>query len=453
MNNQIGDDSRGLNKNVGFGNTIIEAFDSFVEERGKMMATLGGQNPQDGNSILFTGISVDIKDSESVQLLQMINSLNDKWLGLCSNFIKNPKDREQKAQKEGEAIQLQNKHHVTLFFYGRFPKDQEKLNAHVQVILKQFENIQSPYKDLMNILTPYEFAVSLLYKRFYNLPYPFEVSNTDEGAVSTPSSLNPLACCVNPCLTVEGSNNSIKVNLRHLILVPNVVLCATASFERPTFSIAEEDGKFEPYQGQNNGLTPAGILDELWKNCLDNNGILISQNHCTHVTLGTSKGYKPVISSDVCDAICNYLAFAQGVENHHEHLEIIQVTTFPSATKMDASHVIKSLDIPRSAPCPFGEARSEIISLLPLLLEPDLVKPDLQHVIENVNANTARSHPVAPKPIENIYKDTKCYVADDKSWFYFKNLPVNSDHVQPNFIVDAYLVPINKTIDGHMRFF
>ncbi|GFE54558.1 high-affinity branched-chain amino acid transport ATP-binding, putative [Babesia ovis] len=412
--------------------------------------------------ILFSGINVEISHEDQIGIIEEVNQAIEKWIPICMTSSRpvspcnvDGVPKYDPDDCEVSTIKLQKTHHVTLFYYSlRDPKEELK-DPITQKVLEQMGALEPGFKTLWNAVTPYEFAVALLYRHFYQLKMPFE----DMGPKRVlerhvHASIDHKSNTV-PKLT-EDSTSTVPITLKHVIFVPGVLMCATAHLGRKLVPIPSPDGKYGPYCDYPRKNT--ANMDLLVKLCRDGAGLMLEENHCTHVTLGVTKDYTAVFSNNVCQGVKNYLAFLDAHKNGRQKLwYILKVDEDDGAREMKPRELLEMLEIYSSGPSKFKHGKRAFVELAPYLLRDDDVA--LEEAAKRVTFNDAEA-PTSKHcdKYAELYRRTRCFVAGEGNWIYIRNLPINKD-IGPNecegnnMFADAYISRLDKSITGDLRFF
>ncbi|AFZ81214.1 hypothetical protein BEWA_006230 [Theileria equi strain WA] len=467
----------------GSGKSISEALQNYIRHalEGETVTSNGMgimTNSDKPVSPLFAGISVKISDDESASFLDSINRVNKEWLPICSplfghEFTEHCETCESStihknisiAEENCSSIRLQDSHHITLYFFGKVKKTPEEKEKDAQWIKEQLDKLDPNYRVMLDNLTPYEFAVALFYKKFYKIPFLFEDAHTEKVEHVEPRHGFPM-CCKNVQVKNDQEEPSlVPVKMHYLVLVPGVVLLAIVSLGKSIVSIPAKDFKTfsllekVPFVSEEHGLCGSRV-GSLIKKCENGNSVMVEDHHCTHITLGTAKEYKPVISNNICEAIQSYLTYANAKCSHNKECSgVVKISKHDIPKKVSIEELSSNLKVYSSGPYTFGDIKLGFVASIPWLLsgspkENELCEPEKPL---NMQHHKGNHHFKIKDEYKDIYRDTTCFFSEDHSWFYIRKLPVVQEHESGDnnnakWLVDAYIVPINKIITGNIQF-
>ncbi|KAK1938738.1 hypothetical protein X943_003973 [Babesia divergens] len=434
------------------GETIQEALNVYMDEINAVINddSARGHMSHAKSPIEFTGINVEISHQDQLDMLERTNKAIDKWLPLCAPHIGRSDcgtSASSKLDKHGDAhecdvstIRLQTAHHVTLFYYAMHDATQQLDDPRVEQAYELMQELCPEFQMLRDTLTPYEFAIAMLYRYFYKIQLPFERRERNDAAGVT-----------------ERTSQQVPVALKHLVFVPGVVMCATALLGRNVVSVPSPDGIFGPYDNYTRGSN--ATMEMLLNECQELNGVMVEENHCTHVTLGVTKSYKPVVSNNICKGIKDYLqhvAEHAGSKLSEHHLTIKKVTLNKKVYDMEPKELLQCLQIYTSGHTEFKHAKPSFVELLPYLVNGE----DETALLEKAKClGFERSPETIETKQQHCYKRTKCFVSEDMKWIYIRRLPIDRDmghgkgDVKDDWVVDAYLCALDRTINGKIQFY
>ncbi|ORM41436.1 uncharacterized protein BXIN_2513 [Babesia sp. Xinjiang] len=398
--------------------------------------------------IEFTGIAVEISHCDQMDIISQVNSAIEKWIPICMNHLysAHPEspcnvtavDKYQTEECEVSTIKLQSNHHVTLFYYSSQDHKEELSDPVVQTALKEMASLKPELKTLWDAMTPYEFAVAMLYRHFYHIKMPFEHRKPHEHT---------------------KLKEYVPMNLKHVIFVPGVLMCVTAHLERELVPLPSPDGKLGPYdQYPRSKMANMQLLLNL---CKENDGVMLEENHCTHVTLGVTKEYKPVASNNICQGVKSYLEFLTLYKDEKPEdklWNIVKINQDKTISKMKPSELLEILHIYASKPTQFKHAKRSFVEITPYINDAD-DEAALEEAAKRATFEIAL--PPDTKHSEQMirrYKRTRCCVADGGKWIYIRHLPIDKElngsyQEETAWFVDAYISKLDRPVTGEMRFF
>eukprot|EP00371_Babesia_bovis_P001122 XP_001609769.1 hypothetical protein [Babesia bovis T2Bo] len=392
--------------------------------------------------IQFTGIDLEIKHEKQINIIEQVNQSIERWIPICITNASNSRpvspasgcdtQMHNIVEREVSTIKLQTSHHVTLMFYSVKDRAQELQDVVTQEVLQQIGPMESDMQKLWESLTPYEFTVAMLYKRLYGIKYPFDKDHIGS--------------------TEDRCNDKVTVTMKHVIFVPGVLMCATAHLGRELVSIPTPDGTFGPYPDYplGNCANMDSIIDQCTK------GVMLEENHCTHVTLGVTKDYTAVFSNNVCQGVRLYLEYIrkyQKCSRKDKLWYIIKLMHDETAKQMEPRELLKILEIYTSTPSTLKHAKRQLMQLLPSLCNDEM---PIEDEAKEIRYHTALP-PIQKHPDEliELYKHTITFVSEDNKWIYIRHLPINKslDATKDYIYVDAYVNSLDTTVTGSVRFF
>ncbi|GIX64604.1 methylase, putative [Babesia caballi] len=439
------------------GETVGEALEKYqLEIEAELEEIAGGStgtNVRPKSAIQFTGIAVEISHEDQMNIVNEVNRGIEKWSPICAAHLavtcnviegsEQPMKYYEKETCEVSTIRLQSSHHVTLFHYGSNDPEEELSDPVVHNALQRIDFGDVQMKTLWKALTPYEFSIAILYRLFYGIRLPFEE--------------RPRQCEEKEAREL---GKYVAVTLQHVVFVPGVLICATALLDRDLVAVPWPDGTLGPYPHQPRGA--ASNMTRLHKLCSDGGAIMVEENHCTHVSLGVTKEYKPVVSNNICQAIRGYLDFLEQHKEacqHEELWNINKVHEDKNVRPMQPEELLGILGVSGSRCSEFKHAKGNFVEIVPHVLD----GCDEAALTRAASASTFdKALPQAKgEPEKQIqrYKDTVCFVADDTRWICILNLPVNRSPRGANgaddsdWFVDAYINALHKKVTGEMKFF
>nr|PVC49483.1 methylase [Theileria orientalis] len=413
-------------------------------------------------SPLYVGINVRHTVDETLEYLKLFNDLNKVYLPLFLPFLeKSPLHRQRfskpsssKSDKsklpaskldsspheyhedddtvlvlgDAEDIVLLDHFHVTLYYLGVDKKTEEMVSQDVQKVAEYLKDKDSNFRLMLSTLTLYEFSVCLMYRHLYKMPLPFE-----KVAVS--------------------EENDEHAAFRYLVLVPGVVFFAVVELKKPLFAIPAKDFDQAKSTGSPSSefSSVTGLLEFL------RNSVLVETEHSTHVTLGTSKDYKPVISNQICASLLHFL---NNCDSKHVHL--YSDLRLKSSSTGSHTDLRRYLRVYNSGECKYDNLKEVFLQSLPSLLNenPFIAGGSTEKVtLSGSNHSNRRSeHPSDGQSDKDLYSGTKVFVADDHKWFYFSNLPATrSLHPERSahpydWNIDVYVMAYVKQVRGNIHF-
>ncbi|KAK1442662.1 hypothetical protein BgAZ_301800 [Babesia gibsoni] len=436
------------------GATVQEALDKYLKDveaaNEQHEHELTNGVPKRRSAIEFTGIKVDVSNEDQKLMIDLTNHAIEKWLPVCMLHARDActevekqsptADKEEETGKDVADLHLNATHHVTLFYYGLHDSHEQLEDPRIKDAYEELQYLDPESSKLLEALTPYEFAVAIFYRYFYKIRFPFDRRKTKhvEDADATPL-------------------NEVNMILRHVVFVPGVVMCATAHLGKPLVALPSPDGKLGPYDDYDDG----GVItmDEFIKECGGAQAIMLEEDHCTHVTLGVTKAYKPVVSNNICQGIRDYLTYVKvqircGKEK--EGLFIKKVMQDEQACDMDPRELIECLEIYGAGFSRYKFAKPNIVELAPAIAYEEDEVMLMEHAECSVLETSVKKE---ESILQHCYKDTMCFVSEDKKCIFIKHLPISRSvgHAggkeKDDWVVDAYLCALDKPVTGKIQFY
>ncbi|GBE61695.1 hypothetical protein, conserved [Babesia ovata] len=438
------------------GQTVKEALELFRQETDRAQnqpeLTSTAHKKPAMSAIEFSGIAVEVSHEDQMDIIDLANKGIEKWLPLCVNHAAKSQpnspcnggesEKHEPDECEVSTIKLQSSHHVTLFYYSTRDAKPEMEDPRTEAVFQEMHDLSPYLRELRCALTPYEFSVALLYRHFYGLTMPGEESQPQSGNHSS-----------------REFSQYVPITLKHVVFVPGVLMCATAQLHRELVALPSPDGTFGPYCSYPHGKVTT--MEDLTTRCWDEGAVMLEENHCTHVTLGVTKQYKPVVSNNICDGIRRYLDFLKKYEDANEDEKlwrIKRVNEDDSVDEVRPEELLKILEVYGSRPSEFKHAKREFVQLAPHAARRD--EMGLEHAAGEAVFDLALppKDECAEKQIER-YKRTVCFIADGGKWIYIRNLPIRrnlqgpDDETQGAWLVDSYISTLDKPVMGEIRFY
>ncbi|UKK02632.1 methylase [Theileria orientalis] len=410
---------------------------------------------------LYVGINVRHTVDETFEYLKLFNKLNKEYLSLFLPFLEKSSFHKQKFTRpyssksdkskprtdelnsspyedddddtvlvlnDSEDIVLLDHFHVTLYYLGVDKKTEEMVNQDVQKVAEYLKDKDPNFRLMLNTLTLYEFSVCLMYRHLYKMPLPFEK------------------------VTVSEENDEHAI-FRYLVLVPGVVFFAIAELNKPLFAIPPKDFNQVKSTGASGSEfhNVTGLLEFL------KNSVLVETDHSTHVTLGTSKDYKPVISNQICASLLHFL---NNCDSKHVHL----YSDLKSKSSSPGLHndLNKYVHVYNSGECKYDNLKEVFLQSIPCLLNenPFAAGGSTEKVAlnESNNSNKGSKHRADGPSDKDLYSKTKVFVSENHKWFYFSNLPAtHSLHPERSahpydWNIDVYVLSYMKQVRGNIHF-
>ncbi|UKJ89638.1 methylase [Theileria orientalis] len=412
-------------------------------------------------SPLYVAINVRHTVDETFEYLKLFNNLNKEYLSLFlpflekssfhkQNFTTSSSSKSDKSKlqtdelnsnlhedhdgntvfvlSDSEDIVLLEHFHVTLYYLGVDKKTEEMVSQDVQNVAQYLKDKDPNFRLMLNTLTLYEFSVCLMYRHLYKMPLPFERVTVSE----------------------EDDEHAL---FRYLVLVPGVVFFAIAELKKPLFAIPPKDFNQVKSTGASGSEfhNVTGLLEFL------KNSVLVETEHSTHVTLGTSKDYKPVISNQICTSLLHFL---NNCDSKHVHL----YSDLKSQSSSPDLHteLNKYLHVYNSGECKYDNLKEVFLQSLPCLLNenPFAATESTEKVTlsEYSHPNKRSKRHVDGPSDKDLYSKTKVFVSDNHNWFYFSNLPAtHSLHPERSahpydWNIDVYVISYQKEVRGNIHF-
>ncbi|XP_953020.1 uncharacterized protein TA07990 [Theileria annulata] len=432
-------------------------------------------------SPLYVGINVKHSVDETFDYINLFNKLNNEYLELFLPFLqksgfheqlfsvtknltsstssngskqlqnvnscKTPKDdltvKVLSVLGDSEEIVLQDHFHITLFFLGVDKKTQEMINEDVEKVSKYLKDRSSDIKQMLNTLTLYELSVCLMYRHLYKMPLPFETSEFPE----------------------YSEENAEHGTMRYLVLVPGVVFFAIVELNKPLFSIPPKDfeTKVETHKAlcSDSSHVPYD-LEKLLEQLKET--VLIENFHSTHITLGTSKRYKAVISNQICQSLAHFIdSYDPNNVRLHSDLKSNSNTVKSnscSSLSLTSEDLKKYLKVFNSGPCKYDNLKDVFLSSVAYLMNSFCGSNEdfNEHVVLKEDPKLPDTKHFVRQESKGVYSETRVYVSDDYKWFYFNNLPAThtlhseSSHESYDWFVDVYVVSLDKQVSGNIHF-
>ncbi|EAN31705.1 hypothetical protein TpMuguga_04g00353 [Theileria parva strain Muguga] len=470
----------------GKGSNFNEALDRFLENStmcdSNAVKDLKHSLESSSNvSPLYVGINVKHSVNETFDYIKLFNKLNNDYLELFLPFLEKsgfhdqhfsvtknltstsslndckqvqnvnngkPLNNEHTVKVlsvlgDSEEIVLQDHFHITLFFLGVDKKTPDMIQQDVEKVSKYLKDRSSDFKQMLNTLTLHEFSVCLMYRHLYKMPLPFETSEFPEFS----------------------EENAELGTMRYLVLVPGVVFFAIVELKKPLFAIPPKDFEAKPEHLKSLSSDPSHVpydLEELFKKLKET--VLIENFHSTHITLGTSKTYKAVISNQICQSLAHFLDNydTSNVSLHSDLKYGSNTLKSHSCSGLSPTNedLKKHLKVFNSGPCKYDNLKEVFLSSVPYLL--DSFCGSNEDFNETVVLKDDPQFPNNAKQLrqesKDVYSKTCLYVSDDYKWFYFNNLPAThtlhseSSHETYDWFVDVYVVSFDKQVSGNIHF-